>query len=158
MPITRTIMTDDDGTGTTGTILNNAWLQTIYGQVDALVAPWVPVPFSAANFTASGSGTWTVTGTQACSTCRIGALMTVLFQTSLSTVGGTPYALNVTIPGLLPTLGIGMPFNYAIAGVAGVGYGTVTSPSPMLALFRDVNGTPWTAGQTTIVGSFTFAV
>jgi hypothetical protein len=35
MPITRTPMIDDDGSGTTGTILNNAWKQGLYDQIDA---------------------------------------------------------------------------------------------------------------------------
>jgi hypothetical protein len=39
MPITRTPMVDDDGSGTTGTIINNAWKQELYGQIDGLVAP-----------------------------------------------------------------------------------------------------------------------
>lgn len=34
--ISRSTMTDDDGSGTTGTILNNAWLQDIYARIDAL--------------------------------------------------------------------------------------------------------------------------
>jgi hypothetical protein len=42
MPITRTAMIDDDGSGTTGTILNNAWKQELYNQVDAFV-PISPV-------------------------------------------------------------------------------------------------------------------
>ena len=45
MPITRTTMIDDDGTGTTGTILNNAWLQTIYGQIDAADAAAIAAPY-----------------------------------------------------------------------------------------------------------------
>ncbi len=36
MSITRTPIHDDDGTGTTGTILNNAWKQELYNQIDAL--------------------------------------------------------------------------------------------------------------------------
>jgi len=52
MPIQRTIMVDDDGTGTTGTILNNAWLQAIYNQIDAAdspaVGPWTPTDQSGA--------------------------------------------------------------------------------------------------------------
>jgi hypothetical protein len=36
--ITRTPIVDDDGTGTTGTILNNGWKQELYGQIDAVVA------------------------------------------------------------------------------------------------------------------------
>ena len=35
MAITRTAMIDDDGSGTTGTILNNAWKQELYNQIDA---------------------------------------------------------------------------------------------------------------------------
>jgi hypothetical protein len=38
MLITRTPMQDDDGTGTTGTILNNAWKQEFYNQIDGAVA------------------------------------------------------------------------------------------------------------------------
>lgn len=34
---TRTTDTDDDGTGTTGTIHNNAWLQAVYDVIDAYV-------------------------------------------------------------------------------------------------------------------------
>ena len=41
MAITRTAMIDDDGIGTTGTILNNAWKQELYGQIDAFVDPGV---------------------------------------------------------------------------------------------------------------------
>ena len=35
MAITRTAMVDDDGSGTTGTIFNNAWKTELYGQIDA---------------------------------------------------------------------------------------------------------------------------
>jgi hypothetical protein len=37
MAITRTPMIDDDGSGTTGTIFNNAWKQELYNQIDAIV-------------------------------------------------------------------------------------------------------------------------
>jgi hypothetical protein len=36
MPITRTPWIDDDGTGTTGTIINNAEKQLLYNQIDEL--------------------------------------------------------------------------------------------------------------------------
>ena len=56
-------MTDDDGTGTTGTVINNAWKQEFYNQIDdlttAMLPLWTPVPFTAAYFTAA-TGTWTV--------------------------------------------------------------------------------------------------
>lgn len=35
MPITRTPIVDDDGSGTTGTVLDNAWKQELYNQIDA---------------------------------------------------------------------------------------------------------------------------
>jgi len=35
-PITRTPIVNDDGTGTTGTILDNAWKQELYDQIDAV--------------------------------------------------------------------------------------------------------------------------
>lgn len=34
MPITRTADTDDDGTGTTGTVRNNAWKTAVYAAID----------------------------------------------------------------------------------------------------------------------------
>jgi hypothetical protein len=36
--ITRTPIQDDDGSGTTGTVLDNAWKQELYGQIDGLAA------------------------------------------------------------------------------------------------------------------------
>jgi len=68
--ITRTPWIDDDGTGTTGTILNNAAKTQLYDQIDgalAQVAPaadgqWVATPFNAAHYQAAGGGTWTVDG------------------------------------------------------------------------------------------------
>jgi hypothetical protein len=50
MPITRTPMVDDDGSGTTGTIINNAWKQELYGQIDGTLPGWTAVPFDVANF------------------------------------------------------------------------------------------------------------
>jgi hypothetical protein len=39
MAISRSVWIDDDGTGTTGTIINNAELQKIYNNIDAMGAP-----------------------------------------------------------------------------------------------------------------------
>jgi hypothetical protein len=59
MAITRSIWVDDDGSGTTGTPLNNAELQKIYNNIDALVTygTWAPVDASGAGlvFTVSGA-------------------------------------------------------------------------------------------------------
>ena len=39
MAITRTPIIDDDGTGTTGTVIDNAWKTELYGQIDAALTP-----------------------------------------------------------------------------------------------------------------------
>jgi hypothetical protein len=51
MPITRTPIIDDDGTGTTGTVIDNAWKTELYNQIDALAGTaWVAIPFNVADF------------------------------------------------------------------------------------------------------------
>ena len=66
MAITRTPMVDDDGSGTTGTVVNNAWKQELYNQIDAADASvfasavWQQIPYNAANFLALGGQVWTV--------------------------------------------------------------------------------------------------
>lgn len=58
--ITRTSMIDDDGSGTTGTIINNAWKTEFYNQIDALaggtVGTWTPLDFSGAGLTLTVAG------------------------------------------------------------------------------------------------------
>jgi hypothetical protein len=39
MPIPRTPIIDDDGTGTSGTVIDNAWKQEFYNQIDTVLAP-----------------------------------------------------------------------------------------------------------------------
>jgi len=51
MAITRTSIIDDDGTGTTGTVIDNAWKQELYNQIDAVIGgAWLDVAFDVANF------------------------------------------------------------------------------------------------------------
>jgi hypothetical protein len=57
MPITRTSMIDDDGSGTTGTVLNAAWKSELYDQIDANPA-WVTVPVTGVTLSAA-TGTFT---------------------------------------------------------------------------------------------------
>lgn len=45
--IARTPIIDDDGTGTTGTVVDNAWKQELYDQIDGLgtsLTPPTPTP------------------------------------------------------------------------------------------------------------------
>jgi hypothetical protein len=59
MPITRTPIIDDDGSGTTGTIINDAWKTEFYNQIDAAIAPilgsWTPIDASGASLVFSGT-------------------------------------------------------------------------------------------------------
>jgi hypothetical protein len=93
MAITRTPMIDDDGSGTTGTIINNAWKQELYNQIDAFVGTYgsfTPVDASAAALVFS-----TATGTYA----KVGRLVFFALQVvypatangSQALIGGLPY-------------------------------------------------------------------
>lgn len=65
MAISRTPMIDDDGSGTTGTIFNNAWKQELYNQIDAFVegaiVPWT-VTGSIAGLTTAGTSYYVIEG------------------------------------------------------------------------------------------------
>src|SRR4030095_4794406 len=50
MPITRTPMVDNDGTGLTGTPINNAWKQELYNQIDNMVVQEQITLASAGNY------------------------------------------------------------------------------------------------------------
>jgi hypothetical protein len=92
MAITRTAMVDDDGSGTTGTIINNAWKTEFYNQIDGAInaigalGTWVPVAWDAGYFVSgSGGTTWTVTAAQ--------------LQQSFMKKDGKTYSWAITIAG-----------------------------------------------------------
>lgn len=56
MPIQRTAWQDDDGSGTTGTIINNAEKTLLYNQIDAaLIDPASNAPYKVVSSTATGT-------------------------------------------------------------------------------------------------------
>lgn len=146
MPITRTTMIDDDGSGTTGTILNNAWKQELYGQIDQFVGgALVDVPFNAANYTAS-AGLWTVTAPnqQILTYSAVGNLVQVYFAiVGNSTITAAPTFLYLTIPGLPAAIrqSVGT-FHYWVGGNLGVGVVEITSGT-RIQFYRDISGPPW---------------
>jgi hypothetical protein len=109
MPITRTAMIDDDGSGTTGTILNNTWKQELYNQIDALVSlggvgfgVWQATPFNAADYSAGGSMTWTVGAGNVLMNRYTVIGKTLIWNVYIGSAltGGTPSnALLVKLPG-----------------------------------------------------------
>jgi hypothetical protein len=70
MAITRTPIIDDDGTGTTGTVIDNAWKTELYNQIDAAAAAggptygsWTPIDASAGALSLSvTSASWAKLG------------------------------------------------------------------------------------------------
>lgn len=97
MPITRTTMIDDDGSGTTGTILNNAWLQTIYNQIDAADAGIKPTYGTWTPVDASGAGLTFVTGTVG-SFAKFDRLVFVWAQVLYPVTGDASVALMSALP------------------------------------------------------------
>lgn len=99
MAITRTAWTDDSGTGTDGTIINNAEKTTIYNQIDALVGEWTSVTFAAGDYTAS-SGNWTLVSGDVIRN-RYAVINKQLFwivMVTTTTVSATPSGLRIAIP------------------------------------------------------------
>jgi hypothetical protein len=108
--IGRTAWIDDDGTGGTGTVINNAEKTTIYNQIDtalasleglAVPAAWTTPAYNAADFTAQGAMTWTVDAGDVITFAYTisGKRMTVAFLFATTTIGGTPsFRLRFKIP------------------------------------------------------------
>jgi hypothetical protein len=105
MAIARTLGTDDDGSGGTGTVINTAWKTELYNQIDAALllaaGAWVTPAFSAGNFTANGAMTWTVDAGDVLSYRYVKHGSTVFLNIYLVTtsVGGTPNSeLRIALP------------------------------------------------------------
>lgn len=144
MTITRTADTDDDGTGLTGTVHNNAWKTSLYDAIDTALGAqgtwtaWVP--------------TWTnLTEGSATITARFNQIGTrVLFRLEIIWAGDTSASGNVSFS---------LPVNAAAASGAGSVLGTAvdtgtasypvrgdigTSTVALVCLQATVAGTPST--------------
>jgi len=102
MPITRTAIVDDDGTGKTGTVIDNAWKQQLYDQIDAFglstgaavgntIVPWTPIDASGAGLALGNAG---------CAYVKIGRVVLLAANISYPAtsngasayIGGLPFA------------------------------------------------------------------
>jgi hypothetical protein len=158
MAMARPPMIDDDGTGTTGTVLNNAWYQALCDAIDASVAvlgKWTDVPYSAGNFT-TPSGTWTVpSGSISQYAWSLsGKTLVLSFSVTNTTVTGTPQWLGIALPaGFLTTNLQDNRCAHLIDNGVAVGTGFVrTDGSAILKVFKDIAGTNFVAssGLTTV--------
>lgn len=135
-------VTDDDGTGTTGTILDNALFSSVR---DYIGASWSAVTYAAGDFTAS-AGTWTVASgdVNAFRYVEIGKTMHVSLNLQTTTIATTaPAELRVTVPNGRTIAGsCSGSFAYYANGTYGSGLWSATSGT-YVSLFRDVPATVW---------------
>lgn len=96
MAITRTTDTDDDGSGTTGTIHNNAWLQLIYDAIDADPATATLTPIITGSTSASGQAY----STQTCTYVQKGKFIVFQGQIVLTTLGTITGNVVIQLTGL----------------------------------------------------------
>ncbi len=176
--ITRTPIVDDDGSGTTGTVINNAWKQELYAQIDALSASltaaagmgaWIPVPYNAALFTASPPLTWTVEAADVLyfKYLKYGSLAIFAFDVYQTTLGGSPATqLRVIFPpGILPTqnqVQTGVWVTTPAGGVTSVlGVANINASAGFVELYCDSSmQKPWTPGanSTRVAATLMFEV
>jgi hypothetical protein len=132
MAITRTPIVDDNGTGTTGTVIDNAWKQEFYNQIDAALLGSVSalLSYSPGWRSSSGGQPSISNGTLLGRYTTIGSLVWVnilLVVGSTTSVGGGGWIFSLP-PGLPYASnainGAGMCFQgsaYAVSGAYGVG-------------------------------------
>lgn len=123
MPITRTPIVDDSGSGQDGTVLDNAWKQEFYNQIDALSSgnliqgTWTPVDASGAGLVLTNYGArYTRVGSFVSITGLIAYPATA--NTANAQIGGLPYAASVFSGGLYSTYGIANIWHLPIATTA----------------------------------------
>jgi len=153
-------VTNDDGTGTTGTILD----QTLFNSVrDYIGDAWTAVAFSAGNFTGSGTITWTVaSGDQQTYAYTVkGKSVTLSWFINTSTVSGTGVELRIAIPaGMTSTRSVRSTYYYSDNGAEGIGLAWQIAGEGFVRLFKSNTASNWSAAtDTTIVaGQITFEI
>lgn len=104
--IARTAWIDDDGTGTTGTVINNAVKTELYNQIDGALAQlaqgggsWINQPYSAGMFTAN-AGAFTVDAgdLRAYAYSVTGKTVTVNIALITVSISGGPNELRIALP------------------------------------------------------------
>jgi hypothetical protein len=173
MPITRTPIIDDSGSGTDGTVINNAWKQEFYNQIDAVLVaqtgpPWADIAYSAANFSATGGGTWTVAaGNQTTFIAAFDAahkIVTVQGNFGNTSVAGTVTALRVTLPTSIGGQAVGLPVRATItpllyhSGTTKFGLAACDVSGPTARLLVDFAGSAFATGTTHVFFNLVYPV
>jgi hypothetical protein len=162
MPITRTPMIDDDGSGTTGTILNNAWKQELYGQIDAFVAPWVDIPAASATFTTTdGAVTWTVPPASVLTLgySKHSGHVFLVFAFDVSTISAPVAGLQLGLPTMPPSRRrTDNLFATYVGDGVGWGLAEIQAGTNVLVLSRGIGGPPWAAGSQYLMGQIAWPI
>jgi hypothetical protein len=126
---------------------------TFWNLISHEQGPWITVPYSAANYTASGAMTWTVPALSVTDhSYRIsGNTITFSLNVSSTTIGGTPdlelraalpFLCGITNSGPCQSLSPGTPITFSSGGpVLGTNY---------VRFFATILGATWAAGSTCI--------
>ena len=153
-------ITDDDGSGTTGTILDNS----LFGQIrDYIGASWTTPTFNAAHYTASGSMTWTVASGDVVvhKYVVIGKTVHWHLVITATTVGGTASTgLRVALPAGLTLVGANRGVYWYIDKTT-EGFGGYVMNSSYVEFFKSNSGTTWdntAVNQTAIYATITFEI
>lgn len=145
MGLTRDVDSDDSGSGTDGTIHNNAWLQSIYDTIE-IEWSWDSVTHSDANFKGDGvDANWVVAvgDQQVFKYRRIGKKIEFQITLATTSVASTPGTLQITIPGSFSALPAnGGAFWYSDNGTQGIGRWYVDAAGTTINLAK-TSGT-WT--------------
>ena len=141
MAITRTPIVDDDGTGTTGTVIDNAWKTELYNQIDGLAGGvWTDVPFNPANFWSDVTGGMVQTNRYMVMNKTMFWIMQVFNATVPNPL--SPY-LPFILPGGLQTPGMIGPLARAFDGTETTGYLFTLAPNTLGAIKS--NAANWAA-------------
>lgn len=122
MAIARTPIINDDGTCTTGTVIDDAWKQEFYDQIDVALGKWYDIPFDAANFYGSGGLVWTVTSAQVTTNRAVLAGNTLFWSIQIggATLSGADgSSLYLKIPYGIASLGSGQSLGKTYDGTGG---------------------------------------
>lgn len=124
---------------------------------------WTAVAHNAANFTASGSMTWTVASGDQTTLAYVkrGKTLTVAFTIVTSTVGGTASnTLKITIPGsMVAARQIWNPVYLVDNNSRTTGVATVSAAGTTIDIFRtDIANFTLSTDLTSVVGQITFEV
>lgn len=146
MAISRTTLIDDDGSGTTGSILNNAWQQNFYNQIDGAIGGlWTDIPYSAANYTAD-AGTWMqAAGAQVTLAYTVvNKIAHVVIAIQNGANSGAAVRLGLTWPGVpAPSRWTYAPMSYFQGSGPGTGLVEIDPNTAKFNFLRDIAGSPW---------------